>query len=75
MNEINQVLSSIGFVDPVTKETAGSDFHKELAKQINSYFADYFSNPKTVGILTLIDAYCLYNRARGISNYYKSNNI
>ena len=38
-DEINSVLSKIGFIDPITKD------------------------PKTKA-LTLIDAYCLYNRAR-----------
>lgn len=66
MNEINQVLSSIGFIDPVTKETSGKDFYKELAIQINSFFYDYFKKTN-IGIITLIDAYCIYNRARGIS--------
>jgi conjugal transfer/entry exclusion protein len=70
LQEISQVLSSIGFIDPVTKETAGKSYYLELAKQINSFFSDYFSNCKNVGIITLIDAYCIYNRARGISKYY-----
>ena len=66
MNQIDQVLFSIGFVDPVTKETAGKDYYINLAKQINSYFSEYFSKNK-IGILSLIDAYCYYNRSRGIS--------
>jgi hypothetical protein len=66
--EINQVLQSIGFIDPVTKETSGKNYYMELAGQINEFFNDYFSNSKNVGIITLIDAYCIYNRARGISN-------
>jgi hypothetical protein len=68
IQEISQVLSSIGFIDPVTKETSGKNYYIELAKQINVFFNDYFSNNKNVGIITLIDAYCIYNRARGISN-------
>jgi hypothetical protein len=62
--EINQVLSKIGFVDPITKEVAGSEYYVKLGEQINNFFMDYFrKNPKTKA-LTLIDAYCLYNRAR-----------
>lgn len=64
-DEINGVLSKIGFVDPITKEVAGSEYYLKLGEQINTYFMDYFSkNPKTKA-LTLIDAYCIYNRARG----------
>jgi hypothetical protein len=66
MNEINGVLYSIGFIDPVTKETSGRDYYRDLADQIKLFFIDYF-NKNGVGILTLIDAYCIYNLARGIS--------
>ena len=63
-DEINSVLSKIGFVDPITKEVAGSEYYVKLGEQINRFFMDYFAkNPKTKA-LTLIDAYCLYNRAR-----------
>ena len=63
-DEINSVLSKIGFIDPITKEVAGSEYYIKLGEQINQFFMDYFSkNPKTKA-LTLIDAYCLYNRAR-----------
>ena len=63
-DEINSVLSKIGFVDPITKEVAGSEYYLKLGEQINQFFMDYFAkNPKTKA-LTLIDAYCLYNRAR-----------
>jgi hypothetical protein len=63
-DEINSVLSKIGFVDPITKEVAGSEYYVKLGEQINQFFMDYFAkNPKTKA-LTLIDAYCLYNRAR-----------
>ena len=63
-DEINSILSKIGFIDPITKEVAGSEYYVKLGEQINQFFMDYFSkNPETKA-LTLIDAYCLYNRAR-----------
>jgi hypothetical protein len=63
-DEVNSILSKIGFVDPITKEVAGSEYYAKLGEQINQFFMDYFAkNPKTKA-LTLIDAYCLYNRAR-----------
>ena len=63
--EINSILSKIGFIDPVTKEVAGSDYYIKLAEQINLYFTDYFKKNPDIKVITLIDAYCIYNRARG----------
>lgn len=68
MNEITQVLSSIGFINPVTKEVAGSDYNKLLLDQIVDYFTEYFKT-STDKMITLIDAYCIYNRARGVSKW------
>lgn len=66
LSEIDGILSKIGFIDPVTKETSGKDYYMELGKQINEFFVEYF-NKNSVGVLTLIDAYHYYNRARGMS--------
>lgn len=63
--ELNGILSKIGFIDPVTKEVAGRDYYFKLAEQINEYFCDYFAKNPNIKVLTLIDAYCIYNRARG----------
>lgn len=63
--EIHKMLQKIGYIDPVTKEQTGKEYHKELAFQLNSFFEEYFKNNE--GIITLIDAYCIYNRARGMS--------
>jgi ESCRT-II complex subunit VPS36 len=65
MQEIKKVLDNIGYIDPVTKETSGKDYYIQLAYQINKYFTDYLQNE--IGIITLTDAYAVYNRARGIS--------
>ena len=64
-SELNGILSKIGFVDPVTKEVSGSDFYLNLGEQINEFFCQYFSSNPNIKVLTLIDAYCIYNRARG----------
>ena len=66
MNEIKKVLYSIGYVDPVTKETSGKEFLIELSQHINKLFEDYFTKTKE-NIILLTDAYCIYNRSRGIS--------
>ena len=57
----------MGFIDPVTKETSGKDYYIELGAQIKDFFISYFEK-NNEGILTLIDAYHYYNRARGMSN-------
>jgi len=61
-NEVNMIISEMGIVSPVTKETAGSLFHQELAKQL----FDFLKLPlQKDGIMSLTDVYCIYNRARG----------
>ena len=40
----------------------------ELGNQIKEFFLNYFIN-NSEGIITLIDAYHYYNRARGMSNF------
>jgi ESCRT-II complex subunit VPS36 len=65
VTEFNNVLTSIGFIDPVTKEISGKSYFLDLANQIQEFFKSYFL--KEEGILSLIDAYCIYNRSRGIS--------
>ena len=64
--EINDILKKIGYINPETKETAGSEFYDKLASQINIFFNDYFNKNQSTKVLSLIDAYCIYNRARGI---------
>jgi len=63
--DINKILSKIGFIDPVTREVSGSDYYYELANQINEFFYNYFEKNKEIKVITLIDAYTIYNRARG----------
>ena len=68
LSEIDSILSKIGFIDPVTKETSGKDYYLELGIQIKEFFINYFNN-NSEGIITLIDAYHYYNRARGMSKF------
>ena len=63
--DINKILSKIGFIDPVTREVSGSDYYYELANQINEFFYNYFEKNKEIKVISLIDAYTIYNRARG----------
>nr|KAI3430421.1 hypothetical protein D9Q98_005016 [Chlorella vulgaris] len=56
-------LLNLGIVSPVTRDTAGSLYHQELARQL----ADFLKAPveRASGMMPLPDVYCLYNRARG----------
>ena len=65
ISDINKILSKIGYVDPVTREISGSDYYYYLSNQIDDFFYDYFNKNQEIQIITLIDAYTIYNRARG----------
>ncbi|XVE68496.1 hypothetical protein DITRI_Ditri09bG0072600 [Diplodiscus trichospermus] len=61
--EIQDWLLSVGIISPVTKESAGALYHQQLSRQL----ADFVRTPlnRAGGMINLIDAYCLFNRARG----------
>ncbi len=61
--EFQDLLINLGISSPVSKQTAGALFHQQLARQLS----DFLTKPlqQNGGILTLTDAYCMYNRARG----------
>lgn len=57
------LLLEAGIASPVTKESAGSLYHHQLAREL----ADFAVSPlrRAGGMLALPDVYCLLNRARG----------
>lgn len=61
--EMQDWMLSVGIASPVTKESAGALYHQQLSRQL----ADFVKDPvqRAGGMLALIDAYCLFNRARG----------
>ncbi|KAJ2861382.1 Vacuolar protein-sorting-associated protein 36 [Coemansia erecta] len=65
-----QYLLDLGIDSPVTKDTAGAAFHEELARELCDFLENYVS--KCGGTVALVDAYCLYNRAREFSLVYPS---
>ncbi|KAJ1989642.1 Vacuolar protein-sorting-associated protein 36 [Coemansia spiralis] len=65
-----QYLLDLGIDSPVTKDTAGAAFHEELARELCDYLENYVS--KCGGTVALVDAYCLYNRAREFTLVYPS---
>ncbi|KAJ1777989.1 Vacuolar protein-sorting-associated protein 36 [Coemansia sp. RSA 564] len=63
-----QYLLDLGIDSPVTRDTAGAVFHEELARELCDYLENYVS--QSGGTVALVDAYCLYNRAREFSLVY-----
>ncbi|KAK3228693.1 hypothetical protein Dsin_000574 [Dipteronia sinensis] len=61
--EMQDWLLSVGIASPVTKESAGALYHQQLSSQL----ADFVRIPleRAGGMISLIDIYCLFNRARG----------
>jgi ESCRT-II complex subunit VPS36 len=65
-NELfQQQLLDIGIIDPVTKQSSGTEYHKELAKELSEFLTKLQSKTNT-DVFSLSDVYCLFNRARGI---------
>ncbi|KAF9133963.1 hypothetical protein BGW39_008450 [Mortierella sp. 14UC] len=57
-------LLSMGIAAPVTKDTAGAVFHKELARELVEFVLPIVE--REGGTMSLMDIYCVFNRARGV---------
>lgn len=63
--DIYSLTSRRSIVAPITKESAGSLFHEELARSICGWLAGPAGRALCPdGLVTLPDVYCAYNRAR-----------
>jgi len=62
-DEFDKMMADLGISNPVTKESAGQAYHQLLARQL----AQFLIKPleRNGGMLSLVDVYCIYNRARG----------
>ncbi|CAG8795937.1 16579_t:CDS:2, partial [Gigaspora margarita] len=58
-------LIELGIPNPVTKDSSGSAYHKELARQLAEFLDNFLEKEK--GMMSLTDIYCLFNRARGVA--------
>jgi len=61
---LTDMLRGMGITNAVTKKAAGSMYHQQLARQL----ADFLQRgtlAQNGGIMTLVDVFCLYNRALG----------
>ena len=64
VSELQRLVHGLGIKSPVTRVAAGADFHRELGKQLADWIRPILNSSN--GIITLTDAFCLFNRARGV---------
>ncbi|RHZ83650.1 hypothetical protein Glove_89g106 [Diversispora epigaea] len=64
-SDFRTYLVELGIQNPVTKDSAGSIYHKELARQLAEFLENLLA--KENGMIALTDIYCIFNRARGVS--------
>ena len=64
-HEVREMLIQMGIASPVTKETSGALYHKQLSRQLADWLPAMLRLEKHGGVMTLPDVYCLFNRARG----------
>lgn len=57
---MQQDLVDLGIYSPVTKSTAGKQYHRELARQLAEFLSARLV--RAGGMLALHDVYCLFNR-------------
>ncbi|KYQ90246.1 vacuolar protein sorting 36 [Tieghemostelium lacteum] len=71
-DEFKSFLLQMGIESPVTKKTAGSQYHNELSRQLSEWIIQKQvltrQGTKSIncGMILLSDLYCIFNRARGI---------
>ncbi|KAG1169559.1 hypothetical protein G6F70_008223 [Rhizopus microsporus] len=64
LSELRTHLLNLGISSPVTKNSAGSIYHQELARELAEFLGKLF---KQDDMRSLTDIYCLFNRARGVA--------
>jgi ESCRT-II complex subunit VPS36 len=64
-SEMDEILQNIGIVSPITRYSAGRLYHQQLSRQLADLFLTQDRLVKMGGMVTLTDAYCIFNRARG----------
>ena len=64
---VGDIVSAIGILNPVTRASTGGSkttYLREVARQLASALRPLLL--RSGGVLPLVDAYCAYNRARGL---------
>ncbi|KAJ2957697.1 hypothetical protein NQZ79_g6651 [Umbelopsis isabellina] len=62
---LNTYLMELGIPNPVTKDSTGSSYHQELARELSDFLVPVLE--RQGGMKSLADVYCLFNRARGVA--------
>ncbi|CDS03037.1 hypothetical protein LRAMOSA00439 [Lichtheimia ramosa] len=65
LSALRTTLLNLGISDPVTRGTAGSIYHQELARELADFLSKFLDRQDTMKPLT--DLYCVFNRARGVA--------
>ncbi|CAM9535031.1 unnamed protein product [Choristocarpus tenellus] len=73
VDDLDNLLLNIGIASPVTKSSAGTRYHQELARQLADFLSASRGRGATPlsllarfgGMITLTDVFSLFNRARG----------
>lgn len=64
LDGLAEELLSIGIEAPVTKAAAGKHFYMQLARELKTFLP--LPMERAGGYMTLLDVFCLFNRARGL---------
>lgn len=59
------MLENMGMASALSAKQSGSQYHKQLARQLVDFLRHNDKLTKAGNMMTLTDAYCLFNRARG----------
>ncbi|KAI9497957.1 EAP30/Vps36 family-domain-containing protein [Zychaea mexicana] len=65
LSTLRTYLLELGISDPVTRGSAGSIYHQELARELGEFLSKIFNEQDSMKSLT--DLYCIFNRARGVA--------
>ncbi|KAI8377505.1 EAP30/Vps36 family-domain-containing protein [Radiomyces spectabilis] len=65
MSTLRGYLLNLGIASPVTKGSAGSIYHQELARELAEFLGKFLNENN--GMKPLTDIYCIFNRARGVA--------
>ncbi|KAI9296281.1 hypothetical protein K502DRAFT_348155 [Neoconidiobolus thromboides FSU 785] len=65
---VESYFQKLGIESPISKDVAGSLFYLEIANEVGQVILPIITNPPYIGVMDVIDVYCIFNKARGIGN-------